>query len=82
MTMVEEKKQNLHELVDGLPPEYLDAAKELLGQLRHEVRVSVKEGKRIVRLGGLWKDSGIEITEEDITNARREMWGKIGEDDE
>lgn len=36
-----------------------------------------KRGK-IVKLGGLWE--GIDITEEDIAQARREMWGKFGQD--
>lgn len=38
------------------------------------------EGARgkIVKLGGLWKDSP-EITEEDITQARHEMWGRLGD---
>jgi len=76
---VEEKKQKVHQLVDGLPPEQLDAAEALLEQLRQEERVGVKQGKPIVRLGGIWKDLGVEITEEDIAEARREMWGRIGE---
>jgi len=28
-------------------------------------------------LGGLWKDLGVSITEEDIAEARREMWGSF-----
>ena len=28
-------------------------------------------------LYGLWKDSGVSISEEDITEARKEMWGKF-----
>jgi hypothetical protein len=31
-------------------------------------------------LRGLWKDLGIEITEEDIAQARREMWGNFPRD--
>ncbi len=34
--------------------------------------------KRLVKLGGLWKGTP-EITEEDILQARRAMWGKFGE---
>ena len=49
-------------------------------QLQREARVAVREGRLIVRLGGLWK--GVEITEEDIAEARQEMWGRMGEDDE
>lgn len=36
--------------------------------------VPVKKIKA-VKLGGLWK--GIDITEEDIVEARREMWGEM-----
>ncbi len=31
-------------------------------------------------LGGLWADLGIEISEEDIAEARREMWGNFPRD--
>jgi hypothetical protein len=31
-------------------------------------------------LEGLWADLGIEITEEDIAEARREMWGNFPRD--
>ena len=31
-------------------------------------------------LRGLWADLGIEITEEDIAEARREMWGNFPRD--
>ena len=68
--------------MDSLPPERLTSAAELLEQLLREVRVSVKEGKRIIRPGGLWKDLGIEIGEEDIAEARRGTWGRMGEGDE
>ena len=81
MDSLEQKKGKLHKLVDSLPPERLDAAEALLEQLCYEGRVEVKQGRRIVRLGGLWKDLGIEITEEDIAQARKEMWGRIGEID-
>jgi hypothetical protein len=82
METVEEKKQKIRQLVDSLPPERLGLAEALLEQLRHEARVEVKQGKRIVRLGGLWKDLGVEITEEDIAQARQEMWRRMGEGDE
>lgn len=29
----------------------------------------------MVRLGGLWRDLGVDIGEEDIAQARKEMWG-------
>jgi len=38
----------------------------------------VKRPRRSVR--GLWKDLGFDITEEDIAEARREMWGNFPRD--
>ena len=70
-------KQRIHNLVDSLPPDRLDAIEVLLEQFQ---RVEIRDGKRIVKLGGLWKDLGVDISEEDIDEARREMWGRLGED--
>lgn len=75
METVQEKKEKLHQIVDSLPPERLDVAEVLMEQLQREARVTMKEGKLIVRLGGLWK--GVEITEQDIAEARQAMWGRI-----
>ena len=36
--------------------------------------------KPLRSLEGLWADLGIEITEEDIAEARREMWGNFPRD--
>lgn len=82
MKSVEEKKQGIYRLVDSLPPERLDVAEVLLEQLQVQGRIGMKEGKPVVRLGGLWKDLGIKITEEDIIEARREMWGRLKESNE
>ena len=82
MEPIEVKKKKIYQLLDGLRPEQLDVTEALLARLLSEQQGEVKEGKRIVRLGGLWKDLGIEITEEDIAEARREMWGRLGEADE
>jgi len=73
MKPVEEKKQGIYRLVDSLPPERLDVAEVLLEQLQGEGRIDMKEGKPIIRLGGLWKDLGVEITEEDIAEIRGQL---------
>ena len=78
MATIEERKQKIHRLVDNLPPEQLGAAEVLLEKLRDENRVTTKDGKSIVRLGGLWK--GVRINEEDIDEERKEIWGSLGED--
>ena len=75
-----QKKDKLHQLVDTLMPEQLEEAEALLEQLGKVSRVEYKQGQRIIRLGGIWKDLGIEITEEDIATARQEMWGRMPRD--
>jgi hypothetical protein len=45
--------------------------------------VELREARRQPRrsLEGLWSDLGISITEEDIAQARREMWGSFPRED-
>jgi hypothetical protein len=44
--------------------------------------LSQKDGPRrpLRSLRGLWADFGVDITEEDIAEARHEMWGKFPRD--
>jgi hypothetical protein len=58
-----------------LPPEAVDS----LLILAHAWKQSTGKRPRYVpvRLGGLWE--GVEITEQDIAEARREIWGKLGD---
>lgn len=49
----------------------------LLGLEDYERLSAEGPRRKIVKLEGLWKDSP-EITEEDIAEARREMWGCLG----
>lgn len=64
---------------------------EKLRELTHEKQMEVLEfvdslkklkGPNTPRrsLRGLWKDLNIDITEEDIAEARREMWGNFPRD--
>ncbi len=71
----EKGREGLHKLVDSLPRERLPDAEALLTHLNGEPRVQVKQGHYNVKLGGLWAGLGIEISEDDIDEARREMWG-------
>jgi len=58
------------EKLRGLPP---DQKKEVLDFV--EFLQEKKDAKQPLRsLHGLWADLGVEITEKDITDARREMW--------
>ena len=57
--------------------------KRQLGQAgRHATKRSsrITSAKRIVKLGGLWAGTP-EITEQDIAEARRDMWGRLGDRD-
>jgi uncharacterized protein DUF2281 len=65
----------------------LEKLRELPAEKQQEVLDFVaflkeKNGSRtpLRSLRGLWKDFGIHITEEDIAEARREMWGNFPRD--
>ena len=81
METLKQKQAKLHQLVDRLPREQLEVAEALLMSLRDDRRVSFINGQPIVRLGGLWAGQGVTITETDIAEARREVWGGIGGDE-
>ena len=76
METLKQKQAKLHRLVDRLPREQLEVAAALLASLRDDTRVSVTHGRTIVRLGGLGEQQGVAITETDIAEARRELWGQ------
>ena len=61
------------ERLRDLPPE---KQKEVLAFVES---LKEKDGARkpLRSLEGLWADLGIEITEDDIAEARREMWGNF-----
>ncbi|MBI5650175.1 MAG: hypothetical protein HZC40_07000, partial [Chloroflexi bacterium] len=57
--------------------------KRLLRQRAGKTRIGfpvARRAKRIIKLGGLWAGTP-EITEQDIAQARKEMWGKFGDRD-
>jgi hypothetical protein len=68
-------EQQIVEKLRALPPEkqqeVLDFAEFL------EQKNTPKRARR--SLLGLWADLGVKITEEDIAEARREMWGNFPE---
>ena len=68
----------LYRKLKKLPPSSLSEVDHFIDFLQFKTQ---REGapKRVVRLGGLWKDTP-PITEEDIAEARREMWGSLGEE--
>jgi hypothetical protein len=72
MTVEEQVLEKLREL----PPERQKEVLEFVDSLKE------KEGtkKPLRSLEGLWADLDIHITDEDIAEARREMWGNFPRD--
>jgi hypothetical protein len=69
-------EQKLLEKLRDLPPE---RQKEVLDFVDSLVKKNGSEKPRH-SLRGLWADLNIHITEEDIAEARREMWGNFPRD--
>jgi hypothetical protein len=65
------------ERVRALPPEKQNEVLDFAEFLRNR---SVSHAAH-TPLRGLWKDLGVSITESDIAEARREMWGNFARDD-
>jgi hypothetical protein len=72
VTIEEQVVEKLREL----PPEKQKEVLDFVDFLKE--RESSPSPRR--SLLGLWSDLGIEITEEDIAQARREMWGNFPRD--
>jgi hypothetical protein len=72
MTIEEMVLQKLRELSPDKKKEVLEFAESLANQSGTR--------KPLRSLRGLWADLGIEITEQDIAEARREMWGNFPRD--
>jgi len=71
-------KREITSVLDFLPPESLQLLRDFAAFLRARAGQPTPQEGRIVKLGGLWAGTP-EITEEDIAEARREMWGHFGE---
>lgn len=70
-------KEKIVSALDELPPEQLAELNNYIGYLRFK---AAKQKPRLIQLGGLWKNLP-PLIEEDIAEARREMWGSLGERD-
>jgi hypothetical protein len=64
------------EKLRGLPPE---KQKEVL-EFAESLKQPNGPPKQLRSLEGLWADLDIDITEKDIAEARREMWGNFPRD--
>lgn len=72
MTIEEQVLERLRDL----PPERKEEVLEFVDSLREKNLAK----KPLRNLRGLWKDLNIDITEEDIAEVRREMWGNFPRD--
>jgi mRNA-degrading endonuclease RelE of RelBE toxin-antitoxin system len=72
MTIEEQVLEKLREL----PPERQEKVLEFVDSLREKNFAK----KPLRSLRGLWKALKIDITEEDIAQTRREMWGNFPRD--
>jgi len=72
MTIEQEVLEKLRHLAPEKQKEVLDFVHSL------EQKNGPKKTRRSLR--GLWKDLNVHITEEDIAEARREMWGNFPRD--
>lgn len=78
-TTHDELKKHVLEVLDTLPDEALAEVASFLEYQRHKLgqRRNGTPPYRPVALGGLW--AGIQISDEDIDEVRREMWGRFAD---
>jgi EAL domain-containing protein (putative c-di-GMP-specific phosphodiesterase class I) len=69
-------EQQVLEKLRDLPPEQQKEVLDFLDSLK----AKNGEKKSLRNLRGLWKDFNIQITAEDIAEARHEMWGNFPRD--
>jgi hypothetical protein len=62
-----------------LPTERQQQVLDFVKSLRQEVKIKQEPQGQVSRRSykGLWADLGISITDEDIAEARQEMWGNF-----
>lgn len=78
-------KERAIALLDELPETALAEIVSFLEYQRYKIAnhddpTPPKPRFRPTPMGGLWKD--VEITSEDIAEARREMWGRFADDEQ
>lgn len=72
-------KQHIIHSLESIPPEGLKEVADFLEYIHYCFRGKQHSTKhyRPKALGGLWKD--LEISDEDIADIRKEMWGNLGD---
>ncbi len=81
MTIQNDMKRQIMATLDTLPEHALEDVVSYLGYLQYKLRPDLGRATpyKPVALGGLW--AGVRISDEDIAEMRREMWGTFGERD-
>lgn len=69
--------QTIYEELQTLSDESLTEIWQFIEFLRFKHQHPPSE--RVVQLGGLLRDYHVDITEEDIVQARKEMWNALGD---
>ncbi len=71
---------SIEQLVEKLRELPEDKQREVL-ELLESLVANAKDPKPLKSLEGLWAGRGIDLTREDIDEARREMWGNFPRED-
>jgi len=71
-------EQAVVEKLRALPPEQQEKVLEFVETLQPQSPI---EKRSLRSVAGLWSDLDIDLTNEDIDEARREMWGDLPRDD-
>lgn len=69
-------EQQVLEKLRDLPPEKQKEVLDFVASLQKQNGTK----KPLRSLRGLWKDLNVRVTEEDLAEARREMWGNFPRD--
>lgn len=69
-------KNDIIDKLDQLPPETFPELRAFMEYL--QFKSGGQASKQLIQLGDLWKDLPV-LTEEDIAEARRELWSDFGE---
>lgn len=75
----DELKKHVLDVLETLPDEALAEVASFVDYQRHKLgrRQTDAPPYRPIALGGLW--AGIQISDEDIADVRREMWGRFSD---
>ena len=71
--------QKVYQVLDGLPPESLEELSHFLDFLKFKYQV--QQPRKVVALGGLWKDLDFDVTDVEVRALRQkvsaQLWRKM-----